>query len=148
MEGTNIEMNDAIVHEEENEKKYVFRELKSTDVFPMLKLLNKIGVKEFKGCIESPDVKAAINKAVDGGMSGDELANAVGINVIMEIAGVIFENIPKCEEDIYTLLSGVSNLSKEEVKELKMAEFFEMIIDFIRVDGFKDFIKVVSGFLK
>lgn len=152
MEETIMEMNEMvdekIATEEVKEKKYTFKKLKSTDVFPMFKLLNKIGVKEFKNCFESDTVKNAIKKSMEGGMEGDELAKSVGINVIMEIAAVIFENIPKCENDIYTMLSSVSNLSKKEIKELEMSEFFEMIIDFIKLDDFKDFIKVVSRLFK
>lgn len=152
MEETIMEMNEmvdeTIATEEVKEKKYTFKKLKSTDVFPMFKLLNKIGVKEFKNCFESDTVKNAIKKSMEGGMEGDELAKSVGINVIMEIAAVIFENIPKCEDDIYTMLSSVSNLSKKEIKELEMSEFFEMIIDFIKLDDFKDFIKVVSRLFK
>ena len=148
MEATNVEMNVENIHEEVKEKKYKFRELKSTDVFPMFKLLKNIGVKEFKVCIDSPGVKEAIAKAVESGMGGDELANAVGIDVAFEIAGVIFENVPKCEEDIYAMLSRVSDISVEAVKNLKMSEFFEMIIDFIKLDDFKDFIEVVSRLFK
>lgn len=152
MEETIMEMNEmideTIATEEVKEKKYTFKKIKSTDVFPMFKLLNKIGVKEFKNCFESDTVKNAIKKSMEGGMEGDELAKSVGINVIMEIAAVVFENVPKCEDDIYTMLSSVSNLSKKEIKDLEMSEFFEMIIDFIKLDDFKDFIKVVSRLFK
>lgn len=152
MEETIMEMNEmvdeTIATEEVKEKKYTFKKIKSTDVFPMFKLLNKIGVKEFKNCFESDTVKNAIKKSMEGGMEGDELAKSVGINVIMEIAAVVFENVPKCEDAIYTMLSSVSNLSKKEIKDLEMSEFFEMIIDFIKLDDFKDFIKVVSRLFK
>lgn len=152
MEETIMEMNEmvdeTIATEEVKEKKYTFKKIKSTAVFPMFKLLNKIGVKEFKNCFESDTVKNAIKKSMEGGMEGDELAKSVGINVIMEIAAVVFENVPKCEDDIYTMLSSVSNLSKKEIKDLEMSEFFEMIIDFIKLDDFKDFIKVVSRLFK
>ena len=148
MEATNVEMNVENIHEESKDKKYKFRELNSTDVFHMFTLLNKIGVKEFKGCVDSPEVKKAIAQAVESGMSGDELANAVGIDVVFEIAGVIFDNVPKCEADIYKMLSRVSDLSVESIMQLKMAEFFEMIVDFIKLDDFKDFIEVVSRLFK
>lgn len=35
-----------------SEKTYEFRELRSTDLFPMLKIMNKIGFRKFKDCLQ------------------------------------------------------------------------------------------------
>ena len=60
------------------------------------------------------------------------------------VPGIVMENISSCENELYDLLSSVSNLSKEDVKKLTMAEFAEMVIDFIKKPDFADFFKVVS----
>lgn len=119
-----------------SEKQYEFRELTSKDIFPMFKLLNKIGFKQFKECFNSDEVKKAI-----GTKEGVE---AVGIAVVFDIAGIIVQNIPSCEDEIYKLLENVSNMKQKEIEKMPMAEFFEMIVDFIQKPEFKDFFKVVS----
>ena len=73
---------------------------------------------------------------------------SVGVSVALEAADVILGNLPKCEKEIYQLLSQTSNLSVAQVKKLNLAQFTEMVIDFIKKDEFKDFIKVVSRLFK
>ena len=67
---------------------------------------------------------------------------SVGISVTIEMANVIIGNLPKCEDEIYTLLSRVSGKSKKEISELDMVTFTEYIVEFVKKDEFKDFTKV------
>ena len=66
----------------------------------------------------------------------------------LEIANVILGNLPKCEKEIFQMLSQTSNLTEKQVRALDMVTFFEMVIDFIKKDEFRDFIKVVSKLFK
>ena len=138
-----IEMNS---HMEAAEKPYVFRKLSAVDVFPMFKIIGAIGINEFTACFEKDGIKNMI--ASFTGESGEDMSSIVGISVILEIANVIIGNLPKCENEIYQILSQTSNLSVAQVKKLDMAVFFEMVIDFIKKEEFKDFIKVVSKLFK
>ena len=138
-----IEMNPAA---ETEAKPYTFRKLSSVDVFPMFKIIGAIGINEFTACFEKDGVKNMIASVT--GKSGDDAASIVGISVILEIVNVIIGNLPKCENEIYQILSQTSNLTVKQVKELDMAVFFEMVIDFIKKEEFKDFIKVVSKLFK
>lgn len=126
---------------------YEFRELNATDVFVMSKIIGKIGINEFTGCLEHDAVKNMLASVTDKEKANDT-ASVVGISVMLEVANVIFANLPKCENDIYQLLSQTSNLSTKEVKALSFVDFTKMILDFVKKDEFKDFIKVVLGFLK
>jgi len=130
------------------EKPYTFRLLNSTDVFPMFTIISKIGVNEFTTCFGKDGIKALIKKMTDKTEGEEQNAAIVGISVALEIANVIFANLPKAEKDIYQLLSQASNLTAEEVQALGFAEFTEMVIDFIKKDEFADFIKVVSKLFK
>lgn len=67
---------------------------------------------------------------------------------MLEVANVIFSNLPKCENDIYQLLSQTSNLNVKEIKALSFVDFTKMVLDFVKKDEFKDFTKVVLEFLK
>ena len=137
-----IEMNPV----EAAEKPYVFRKLSAVDVFPMFKIIGAIGINEFTACFEKDGIKNMI--ASFTGESGEDMSSIVGISVILEIANVIIGNLPKCESEIYQILSQTSNLSVAQVKKLDMAVFFEMVIDFVKKEEFKDFIKVVSKLFK
>lgn len=136
----------------EQEKPYTFRKLKSTDVFLMAKVISKIGINEFAGCFESEPVKNALARLMkntsdenaEGADTSDEDVTAVGISVILEMANVILCNISKCENEIYQLLAQVSDMKLENIKELNAVVFFEMVIDFVKKDEFKDFFKVAS----
>lgn len=145
------------------EKPYTFRRLSSPDIFPMLRIIGKIGLKEFTAAIDKNVLMELIaeftaENAKGNEESTEEAENAKGnifgafavngATVILGIADVIISKLPNCENDIYQILSQTSNLSVDEIKALDAAVFFEMVIDFIMKEEFKDFIKVVSGLLK
>lgn len=121
-----------------------FKQLKSSDVFIMFKIINKIGLNEIKNQLEPK----TIEKLVDGFKGKgkvkdkDSLMYSVGLSVSIEMVNVIIGNLPKCEDDIYTLLSRVSGKSKKEISELDMVTFTEYIVEFVKKDEFKDFTKV------
>lgn len=125
-----------------SEKIYELRTLTADDMFPMFQILSKIGIREFKTCLESPEIKAAISKGKDIDL------NSVGIAVAMDMAGIILTNLPKAKEDIYQLLSGLSGMSKKEIAGLPMATFTEMVIDVVKKEEFKDFFQAVAKLFK
>lgn len=55
---------------------YELRELKSKDVFPMFKIIGKIGINEFKTCFENEAVKRMISKTKEE--DGNELDIGAG----------------------------------------------------------------------
>ena len=126
-----------------SEKEYVFRTLEATDVFLMFKILGKIGINEFADSFGKESVQKML-KAVtkEGGVA--DFARTAGIAVTLEVVNVILRNLPHCEQEIFQMLSQTSNLSVEQVRKLKFPVFTEMVIDFVKKDEFKDFIKVVS----
>ena len=130
-----------------SEKLYELRVLTADDIFPMVQILSKVGLKEVKNCFDGEDVKKAI-KAMASGENSETNVETVGIAVALDIASVIAENLPKCKDQIYQLLSQLSGMDKKQIAALPMATFIEMIIDVITQDGFKDFFQVVSKFSK
>lgn len=119
---------------------YNFRRLNSTDIFLMTKIIGKIGINEFSTCFEKDSVKNLL-----GSITGDKSnATMIGISVFLEAANVIMGNISKCETEIYQLLSNVSGMSVKEIKGLDGVVFFEMVMDFVTKEEFRDFAKVVS----
>ena len=126
------------------EKVYTFRTLQATDVFLMFKILSKIGINEFAESFGKESIQKMVATLTgEGGVTN--FARTAGIAVTLEIANVILGNIPKCEREIYQMLSNTSNLSVDQVMALDFPTFTAMVIDFIKKDEFKDFIKVVSA---
>lgn len=126
---------------------YTFRRLNSTDMFLMFKIVGKIGINEFASCLEKDSVKKMIAKATRG-ESSEDATTMVGLSVILEMVNIIMCNLPKCEDEIYQMLSNVSGMKVDRIKKLDMCTFTEMVIDFIKKEEFKDFFKVVLRLFK
>ena len=147
-ETTNLEIVQA---EEVAVKPYTFRQLGAPDIFLMSKIISKIGINEFKACFEADGIKSLIQNTMmeqkEDGAESDIIS--VGAGVFLEIANVILANLPKCEAEIYQMLSQTSNLTVKEITAPGNAVMFlEMVIDFIKKEEFRDFIKVVSRLFK
>ena len=127
------------------EKPYTFRRLSTQDIFPMLRLLNKIGLKDLR---DNESIKNIIlMTSITTGKKNIDV-NKLGMDVFLELACLIADNIPKCEIELYSLLSQTSNRTVEEIKAQDMAVTFEMIVDFIRKEEFGDFFKAVLKLFK
>lgn len=152
---------------EEKVKPYTFRRLNSTDLFPMIKIIGKIGIDELTEVFDGNTIKKIIDgvtkkeknitdkeTATDEEVAANEEKNTVGkeilvgIGVSLKLVNKIMEHIPSCENEIYTLLSRVSGMSVEEIKGLDLSIFLEMLLDFIMKDEFMDFFGVALKYIK
>lgn len=146
----------ALHTEETKVKPYKLRKLAAEDVFPMLNIVKKIGLKEFTEHLN----KDTLNNVVElfakdtekaEGETNENTLIAVGLSILptaMDIVDVILGNLVKIEDDLYKFLSQISDLSTDDIKKLAMADFFEMIIDVVKKEEFKDFFSVVSKLFK
>lgn len=129
------------------EKAYTLRNLEAKDVFIMSKILSQIGLKEFK---EVFDLKLFSSEEKDSEEKGSEEKDieAVGMAVFFDMSQVLFANLPKCENDIYSFLASLSDIEVKEIESLPMNTFIEMVIDVFRKEEFTDFFKLVSKLFK
>lgn len=141
-----IEMQECCpIEETEPPKPYTFRRLGSKDLFLIMKIIKAIGLKEFKQCMDSAEVLGVIRNMSVEEMQEDSAAMMVGVSVFLEIADVICGNIGKCEKEIYQLLSDTTGIPVKEITaEGNAVIFFEMVLDFVQLPEFPDFIKAVS----
>lgn len=135
------------------ETTFELRELQSKDIFPMFKIMGKIGFKDLKEKMTPENTKEIMklftaNQEEGQEINQDEMISYVGFNVVTEIAESIIGNLPSCEQDIYTLLGNLSGMKPKDVANLPMVTFAEMIIAVIQKEEFKDFFKVVSRLFK
>lgn len=129
------------------DKAFELRQLTADDIFPMFQIISKIGVREFKSCFESEEVRNAIMDMASGAKDQGKV-NAIGLTVAVDIACVIISNLYKCKDDIYQLLSQLSGMKTKEIASLPMPTFLEMIIAVVKKEEFKDFFQGVTKLLK
>lgn len=98
------------------ERPYTLRRLKDGDLFPLLRILKKIGLKDFK---------AAFIQVAEGKKTLKEL----GATVALDIADIFIGNIEKAETEIYELWSDISGLEVEAIKEMEFGTLPLMIYD-------------------
>lgn len=133
----------------ENNKAYTLRQPQADDIFLMFRILSKVGIRNIKGCFESEEVKnamrlmAASNDTEDAGN-----ISSIGMLVAVDVASVIMEHLDGAKEDIYNFLSRLSGMKTKEIAEMNPGDFFEMIMDVIKLEGFRDFFMRVYALFK
>lgn len=128
-------------------KPYTFRKLASEDIFLMLRIFGKIGVRELKKCFEGDSLTELVASYKDSG--GDAKAlTAIGLSVGFDAVDIILNNLPKCEKEIYQLLAQVAKGVTEAEIRSDAILFMEMLVDFVKKEEFPAFIKVVSKLFK
>lgn len=131
------------------QKPYTLRALCAKDVFPMVKIIRKIGLKDIGKAFDPDEIKA-ITESVseEENATVDSIAETVGVTVVLKIVDVILENLEAAEQEIFGFLGGLAGMTADEVGSLPMDVFFEMLMDTFQSKEFVGFMKVVSRFLK
>ena len=137
------------VTEPTEQKPYTLRALCAKDVFPMVKIIRKIGLKDIGKAFNPEEIKA-ITESVseEENATVDSIAETVGVAVVLKIVDVILENLEAAEQEIFGFLGGLAGMIADEVGSLPMDVFFEMLVDTFQSKEFVGFMKVVSRFLK
>lgn len=125
--GKNVETEEII------EKPYTLRKLKDGDLFPVLQIFKKIGMKEFKG---------AFTKVADG-----KPIEEVGLLVLMDIAIAVIDNADKAEAEIYSLWADIAGITVDELKDMEFGTLPLMIMDSFGEVKNTAFFKVLSKLL-
>ena len=129
----------------EEVKPYTFRQLGTTDMFLMFKVLNKLGFREFK---DNEGLKKTLFVFMGGTTNGKIDVEKVGMDIFFEVAAIITESLPKAENEIYSLLASLSGMKVDTIKNQSPAVTLEMIVDLIKKEEFKDFFSVVLKLFK
>ena len=125
---------------------YEMRKLQATDLFSVVKILNGIGLKNVREAInidEINDVRKGMTKD-----NSEVITSQIGLNVVMSLATVILENLPKIENDLYNFIGSVIDMKPKDVAKMDMGEFMDLLIAIIQKEEFKDFFKRASKLIK
>lgn len=116
------------------ERPYTLRRLKDGDLFPLLKILKKIGIRDCK--------EAFIQVA-----SGEKSVKQIGIMASFDIADILIGNLAKAEDEIYELWSDLSGIPAEKMKGMEFGTLPLMIMDTFSEARNTGFFRVLSRFL-
>lgn len=132
------------------QKPYVLRDLCAKDIFPMTVIIRKIGLKDIGKCFDPEEIKGIMASVSGDGeeKNMDDIAETVGISVVLKIVDVVLENLSAAEQEIFGFLGGLSGMTAAAVGDLPMDVFFEMLVDVFKKKEFVGFMKVVSKLLK
>ena len=121
--------------------KIELRNLKAPDVLMVTTIISKLGWREIKNCIKGEDIQ----KLVQAGETNTEV---IGMAVIIDVIGIILENLEQSDQHLYQLLADLSGKTPEEIKDLDADVFVELIIDVItKIVKNKGFLELASRFL-
>ena len=134
------------------EKPYKFKELGFDDIFPMMALINKIGLEKIMSLMENKAIfnliqgqkPMKIDEEGNEVEDKDEYLKQVGMAMVA-IVQLVISCLGNCRNELYTVLSSASNLTVEEVSKLPLKYVSSMIVDFVKKDDFKDFFKGLLG---
>ena len=125
---------------------YEMRKLQATDLFSVVKILNGIGLKNVREAINIDEINNVRKGMTEG--NADVITSQIGLNVVMSLATVILENLPKIENDLYNFIGSVIDMKPKDVAKMDMGEFMDVLITIIQKEEFKDFFKRASKLIK
>ena len=99
-----------------NKKPYTFRKLQATDIAPMAAVISKIGIDQFTDCFASTGDLAKIFR--DKTKTKEAITNIAGMKIAFKVANIILAHYGDCQDDIFTLLASVTNMTVEEISKL------------------------------
>lgn len=124
---------------------YELRPLSGKDLYPMLKLIGKLGLEDFKKVVSEDSV----SKLIENNSEGEKVDVAsIGAEIIISFADIVIKNLANCEDEVNSILSSLTGKSKKEISELPFVEYTELIFAFVQKEEFPAFIKAAKGLFK
>ena len=129
------------------DKPYILRDLQDGDLFPLLRILKKIDIKEIKAIFMKTFKEEPVPEEDPVKVSGEAEIENVGLEIALDIADVLINNLTVIEDDIYELFSKISNTPVEKIKEMEFGTLPLMMIETFSKARNANFFKVLSKFL-
>ena len=141
---------------------YVKRKLAVGDLMPVIQIIKKIGIKDFKKCFTGVDISGfQSNKDEEKEdlvempenevqeVAGKESAfEKIGFSVALDVVDVLLTNIPKCEHDLYAFMASMCCVTEEELKEYPISAFVDILFEVFTTEEAKDFFTHAARLMK
>lgn len=122
------------VEEEIIERPYTLRKLKDGDLFPLLGLFRKLGLREFKDTV----MKVANGATIE----------EIGVFAVLDCGEIIISHLETdAGEEIYKFYSDLSGIPVEEIKKMEFGTLPLMIYDSLSEVKNSSFFKVLAKLL-
>lgn len=126
--------------------KFELRKLQATDLFLMVKIINKVGIDNIKNAINFDEINRVKEKL--NGENSDAMISELGVNVVMSVLTVLFERLPLIETELYHFVGSIANMKDKEVAKLEINDFMALVIAILKKEEFKDFFKQALQLIK
>lgn len=114
------------------------RNIQAKDLFALVKMLKKLGVKDLKSVFNTDEIKSLREKK----KNGDKIDYVeIGINGVMSILTILIEKLDIIEDDFYVFVGNIANTEPTEIATMKIDKFMELINEIVHKEEFKDFFK-------
>lgn len=113
---------------------YTLRKFKDGDLFPLLNILKKIGIKDCK--------EAFIQVA-----TGEKTLKQIGMLAAFDLSDILIGNLTKVEAEVYSLYADMAGITVEQIKEMEFGTLPLMIYDSFHGVKNTSFFKVLSRLL-
>ncbi|MCM8710541.1 hypothetical protein M2651_05810 [Clostridium sp. SYSU_GA19001] len=123
------------------DNKLIMRTLSGQDLFPMLKILSKVKVKDMVlDFLKKREELSKWEKEFT-----EEETKDIGMAVFADIIDTALCNLDLAKEDINKLLADLCNVSVNEIKKLSMIDYTTLVMEFFAKDELSDFFKCISS---
>lgn len=130
---------------QQQKKSYTLRKLKATELFPMLNILKKVGLKKFTEILQNKSIKDTFTKLKNGESIEDDDVIGIG-SIVFELLEVVLDGATHCENEYFTILANVSGKTVEDIKNLDIDVLILMTVELVKNN--MGFIKDVSKLLR
>lgn len=132
---------------------YQIRKLNTADIMPMVSVINKLDFKKVMNALDVSKLEAK-EKAIANGVTAemvntdDNVALSFALDAILPVVGIILEDLPKCEKPLFSFLASMCGMDEKEFRELPPAAVPDVLFEVVHQEGFMDFFRAASRFLK
>ena len=144
---------------------FVLRDLKSTDVWQLVRVLRKFRLAEVIKTIDQDTLKKSRfetpKKLVDGELVPLPLSEWTAAQVraykaakeandalVWQLLEILMENIGVCEDEVNKLLAMGIDKDVDFIRNMDAGDYLELIVQYITREGFSDFFMRARGLLE
>lgn len=150
-----VEMTEEVIEEtveEAIERPYELRKLQDADLFPLLQLLRKLGLKEARDTYNKYKGSVKFNSAdyeteEEAKKALEELQKQMGTEMVFELAEFLISKIDTHSDSIYEFFSTLAGVPADDIKKMEFGTLPLMIYDCVSEVKNTAFFKVLSKLL-
>lgn len=123
------------------------RELRGDDLFTILNIVTKLGIKdEF---VKLFDGAVADAKANDENEDADKSINesVMGVKVVAALLQVVLGNLSVVKHELNSLLADLTGQTEQQIADLPFSDYTGLIMAFFKKPELTDFFHSIASFL-